>query len=168
MDAVAFDAIVSGIYRAASGLGDWRVPLEEIAREFGLWAAQIIGVNKQSQTLLFSIEGSLKDRGASPEAALDYLRTYHAVNPRMQPSMQLEKGAWMHCHEHFDEAYVAGSAFYQDFLIPYGGRYLSGTKIIDDDQFLVMFGAMRGMGSQPLNAQEVGELSRLCGHMSSP
>lgn len=144
MHEAAFDGIISGIYRAAAGLGEWRIPLEGIAREFGLWAAQIIGVDKRSGTLLFTVEsGPMKGEGASPESALDYLRTYHPVNPRLLPSMQLQLGEWMHCHEHFDDAYVATNAFYQDFLIPYGGRYLSGTKLVDSDQFLVMFGAMR-------------------------
>lgn len=124
-------------------------------------------VDKRSGTLLFTVEGGgpAKGQGASPESALDYLRTYHPVNPRLLPSIQLEMGAWMHCHEHFDDAFVAANAFYQDFLIPYGGRYLSGTKLVDSDQFLVMFGAMRGFGTQPLNREEVGQLTRLRGHM---
>jgi hypothetical protein len=42
--------------------------------------------------------------------------------------MELGEGEWANCHEHFDEAFVARSAFYQDFLIPHGGRYVSGTQ----------------------------------------
>ena len=160
METAAYDGIVSGIYRAAAGLGEWRVPLESITREFGLWGTQVIGIDKRSKTLAFSVEG-----GASPEAALDYLRGYHPLNPRLLPAMQLGPGQWMHCHEHFDEAYVASSAFYQDFLIPYGGRYLSGTKLVDDDHHLVMLGAMRGNGAQPLNREEIESLTRIRGHM---
>lgn len=160
METAAYDNIISGIYRAAAGLGEWRAPLESITREFGLWASQIIGVDKRSQTLTFSVEG-----GEPPESALDYLRTYHAINPRLMPSMQLRLGEWMHCHEHFNEQYVANSAFYQDFLIPYGGRYLSGTKIIDDEHHLVMLGAMRGYGAQPLNQEEVQWLTRIRSHV---
>ncbi len=160
MEAATYDSIISGIYRAAAGLGEWRAPLESITREFGLWATQIIGVDKRSQTLTFSVEG-----GEPPESALDYLRSYHAINPRLMPSMQLRLGEWMHCHEHFDDQFVANSAFYQDFLIPYGGRYLSGTKIIDDEHHLVMLGAMRGYGAQPLNQEEVQWFKRIRSHM---
>lgn len=160
MDAVVYDEIVRGVYRAAAGLGEWRLPLEAISREFGLWGSQIIGVDKRSYTLVFSYEA-----GGSPEAALDYVRDYHAINPRLLPVLQLKPGEWMHCHEHFDEQFVANSPFYQEFLIPYGGRYLSGTKLVENEHFLVLLGALRGQGSQPLNPAEIGDLNRIRGHM---
>jgi DNA-binding CsgD family transcriptional regulator len=167
MDKDVFDAIIGSVYRAAAGLGDWRRPLESIAREFGLWGSQIIGVDKRSGTLLFSFEGCgpSTPQTSVADSALDYLRTYHTSNPRLLPSMQLRLGSWMHCHEHFDDDYVANSAFYQDFLIPYGGRYLSGTKLVDDDQMMVFFGAMRGVGSRPLDSSDIQELTRLRVHM---
>ncbi len=72
----------------------------------------------------------------------------------------------MHCHELFDEEYVAHDRFYQEFLIPYGGRYLSGTKIIDTDETLVLLGAMRGNGSDPLGRGDIDWLSDIRHHFS--
>lgn len=156
------DQIISGVYRAASGLTQWEAPLNAISQQLGLWGAQIIGISKRSNTLLFSYEGGTR---VPPQATLDYLRKYHGVNPRLLPAVQLKDGEWMHCHKIYDEDYVANDPFYQEFLIPYGGRYLSGTKIMDTKETLVLFGAMRGNGSVPLNADDMRSMSRIRHHL---
>jgi DNA-binding CsgD family transcriptional regulator len=160
-DSSSFDYIVSSIYNAASGRAEWRIALEAITDSLSLWGAQLIGLDKRSGTLMFSLEGGRHP----PESTLDYLRHYHSLNPRVGPSLALAPGQWLHCHELFDDDYVANSPFYQEFLIPYGGRYLSGTKIIDNDDVLILLGAMRGNGSLPLNREEIAYLERVKHHL---
>jgi DNA-binding CsgD family transcriptional regulator len=72
-------------------------------------------------------------------------------NPRIGPAMAATVGTWMHCHQHFDESYVAQSRFYQEFLIPHGGRYLSSAKLVENEETVFMIGLMRGQGSAPLS-----------------
>lgn len=140
--------IVSSLYSAAANRVSWTKPLQSISESLDLWSTQIIGVDKKRRTLIFSASGwGSRDR---PEAELDYVRFYHHSNPRLAPAMQLEVGQWLHCHEHFDDNFVRHNSFYQEFLIPNGGRYLSGTKLIDDDQYVFLLGMMRGVGSVPL------------------
>lgn len=148
------------IYGAATGVRPWKDPLETLSLHLDLWGIQIIGVDKRTGTLMFSLEGGVHP----PAAALDYLRSYHAINPRLAPSMAMPADQWMHCHEHFDDDFVATSPFYQDFLIPHGGRYLSGRKLIEDDAHLVFFGALRAQGKLPLSAGEIALLDRLYQH----
>ncbi|GAC1537747.1 MAG: LuxR C-terminal-related transcriptional regulator [Ramlibacter sp.] len=130
--------------------------------QLDLWAAQLIGVDKRSGRLTFSAEGG----PASPQAALDYIRHYHRMNPRLGPAVATPLGKFMHCHEHFDEGYVATSPFYQEFLIPHGGRYLTGMKLIDDEDSLFMLGLMRGVGTQPFTAADDETLMALQHHGS--
>lgn len=161
-DADALDQIISGIYRAAAGLARWEDPLMAISRQLGLWGVQIIGVSKRSNTLLFSYEAGTQ---LPPEAALDYLRKYHGLNPRLLPALQLQGDAWMHCHHLYDDDFVANDPFYQEFLIPHGGRYISGTKIMDNAETLILFGAMRGNGAVPLDEDDMRWLVRVRHHL---
>jgi hypothetical protein len=130
------DSIFSDFYAAAAGRTDWRKPFVALSDLLGLWGVQVIGIDKRTGGLIFSAEGGV----ASPESALDYIRFFHSCNPRIAPALATPQTQWMHCHDHSDESYVAASPFYQDFLIPHGGRYLSGAKLIDNDEVLFMLG----------------------------
>jgi DNA-binding CsgD family transcriptional regulator len=155
-----YEILVSNIYSAGAGMLPWPKAFAPLLEALDLWGIQLLGVDKKAGTLLFS-----HDTGDNPAAFLDYLRTYHQINPRIGPSLSLTVDEWMHDHEHFDDAYVEKSPFYQDFVIPHGSRYLSGTKIIEDEETLVLFGAMRALGKQPLLAADVEYLNRVKRHL---
>ncbi len=155
------EKLISEIYAAASGRVAWETPLETMASVLDLWGVQIIGIDKRHGGILFTEEG-----GPARAAALDYLRFFHRSNPRIGPSMATPADQWMHCHEHFDDAYVSTSPFYQDFLIPHGGRYLSSTKLIDDEETVFLFGVFRGYGSSPIIPVDMPLLMQLKHHLS--
>lgn len=152
--------VYSSAYAAAAGRESWQTPLNGVAEVLELWGAQIVGVDKRRGSLVFSASSTF----TPPEVELDYIRFYHPINPRLAPSLALRSGEWMHCHELFNDRYVAGSPFYQDFLIPHGGRYLSGTKLVDDEDFVFMIGLMRGAGQQPIGAAEMPVLEAVRHH----
>lgn len=156
------DALIADFYAAAAGRIDWKKPFDDLASQMDLWAVQVIGVNKQTGGLIFSSEGGR----ASAESALDYIREFHTSNPRIEPLLATTTDQWMHCHEHFDEDYVSKNAFFQDFLIPYGGRYLSATKLIENEDVMFLFGAMRGHRSQPLGASDMPSLMSVKHHLT--
>lgn len=128
---------------------------------FGLWGAQLLCLDKRKASVVFAHEGG----PAPPQAPLDYVREYHEINPRIAPSLRLGVNEWMHDHEYFDDDFVERDPFYRDFLIPMGGRYLSGTKLAEDDRHLLVFGAMRGIDARPLGTEEIRVLDRLKHHM---
>lgn len=162
MGALEDEKIFSSVYAAASGRVDWQQPLTLVKKRLGLWGAQIIGADKRTGGLVFSAESDLDQ----PQVALDYIRFYHSINPRMGPTLALGPGEWMHCHEHFNDQFVAKDRFYQELLLPYGGRYLSGTKLIEDDNVLFLFGALRGQGSAPIGPAEMPFLDKLKHHLT--
>jgi hypothetical protein len=77
------------------------------------------------------------------------VRTYRRVDPRANLAIETPPGVWFNCWDRFDDDFVARSAFYQDFLIPYGGRYASGAKLIEEGNQVVMLGVHRGLGAPP-------------------
>ncbi len=156
-----YDQLVATFYDAAVGRGSWSAAMQPLAREFNLWGVQVLGIDKQSCSLLFSHEAG----PTPPQATLDYLRRYHAINPHIAPAMSLPVGEWMHSHELFDDATVARHPFYQEFMIPHGARYLSGTKLYEDSLALVLFGALRGVSQQPLNHADMEVLDRIKLHL---
>ena len=74
-------------------------------------------------------------------------------------------GQWIACNEHFDEDYVAASPFYQNFLIPYGGRYVFGAKLSDDASNMVAIAFHRGNGSRQMDDAERSAVQRLSRHL---
>jgi hypothetical protein len=82
-DMLQADSIFSDFYAAAAGRTDWRKPFTALSDLLGLWGVQVIGIDKRTGGLLFSAEGGV----APPEAALDYIRFFHASNPRIAPAL---------------------------------------------------------------------------------
>lgn len=160
-DAALFDRIVSSIYVAASGKLAWEEVLEGIAAPLGAWLVALAAIDKRAQRVLFSHIGG----PANPAANLEYVRKYFKLDLRTGLLLSNPAGTWIHCHEHLDEAHVARDPFFQEFLIPYGGRYATGIKLIDDDEMAVVMSAQRGIGNAPLAADDVAWFGRICRHM---
>ncbi len=140
----------------------WDAALNELAQSADAWVFHLIGIDKRTGGILFSHYGG----DATPQTNLDYIRTYHRIDPRTPVAIADKTHTWFHCHEHFDDRYVANSPFYQDFLIPYGGRYMSVAKIVDDDDLVVALGVHRGLRNKPLGADTLVWLDRVNGHLT--
>ena len=156
------DDIVAGFYKAASGQLGWGEALKSFQQLTDAWLVQVQGIDYSQVAVTFSYEA-----GPCPaEAVFDYLRHWHKYDPRARLVMALGEGEWANCHEHFDDAFVARSAFYQDFLIPYGGRYVSGTQLFCQGNEVVMLGVHRGRHSLPLSGDEITCCRRLARHLA--
>ncbi len=155
------DVIIRDLYRASAGLAEWIVPLKKMEEALNAWVVQFLCIDKRTGTLSFSYESGK----ASPECALDYFRHYSRIDPRAAMLAQMPAGNWIACEEHFDEAYVASSPFYQEFLLPYGGRYAFAAKIFEDAERALTFVMIRGREDQPFNIEERGMIQRLASHL---
>src|SRR5690606_13825339 len=160
-----YDEIVARIYDAGAGRVDWREALEPLASHFDLWSLALFGIAKGSRNALFIHEGGL----SGTEFALDYLRVYHRIDPHIGPALALGtgRGEWLHCQDRFDDAFVARDPFYQEFLLPRGGRYTSCAKLLEDDDTAVLLLLQRAQGSPPLGDDELALFDRLRPHFVS-
>lgn len=158
-------ALMSDLHSAAVGRLEWSQALGRLCDCLDLWASQIIGVDKRTGGLIFSSGGWPKNQDL-PGVELDYIRFFHTSNPRLLPAMRNGVGKWFHCHEHFDDNFVARNRFYQEFLLPHGGRYLSGTKLLENDDYVYLLGVMRGVGKAPIGIADVELLEEVKHHAS--
>ncbi|WP_338439224.1 helix-turn-helix transcriptional regulator [uncultured Aquabacterium sp.] len=152
-----FDEVVVDFYKAAMGEQPWGIGLGKVRHAMSAQAVNLYGAVKQTRSVAFSFEVG----EARPEAALDFIREYHQIDPRAALGMSLPVGQVGSCHRHFDDEFVAQDRFYQEFLIPYGGRYSSGMKVYEDDEQAVIWGIHRPLGAQPLNDAEEALVERL-------
>jgi DNA-binding CsgD family transcriptional regulator len=126
--------------------------------------AQVVtchGLIKSSMTVAFSFEvGNMP-----PQAALDFIRHYHQIEPRTVLVLSEPVGYVMSCHRHFSDAFVAADPYHQEFLIPYGLRYCTVIKAYEEDDKVVIFGVHRGVGMTPLSDDEEAVVRRLAPHL---
>lgn len=155
----ARDALIANIYGAAAGRQSWDVALELFRQFTRGWMVQLLAIDRRSGGVQFSHAA-----GQTPEAHLDYVRTYHRIDPRIPLIMDRPLPGWLHCSELIDEQRVAIDPFYQDFLIPYGGRYVTGTKLVDDEELVVILAVLRGVGQPPVEPETVRWMDGLRGH----
>ena len=157
----SFDLIVADLYRAAAGAVPWASPLTRIAEQLDAFGVQVHGVRRDNGAVAFSHEAG----GFPAEAVLEYIRHWHRLDPRAALVAGMPTGQWISCHQEFDDEQVANEPFYQHFLIPHGGRYVSGTKVYQDDELIAFFGVHRGHRAQPLEAPALALAQRFGVHL---
>jgi DNA-binding CsgD family transcriptional regulator len=159
---MTFDQLIAHFYQSATGKQSWGVALECLR---GMLNAQVItfhGLIKTSGTVAFSFEvGQMP-----PQAALDFIRRYHQIEPRTLLLMNEPVGFVMSCHRHFSDDFVAADPYHQEFLIPYGLRYCTAIKAYEDEDKFVLCGVHRGVGRPPLNDEEEAVVRRLGPHLA--
>jgi DNA-binding CsgD family transcriptional regulator/PAS domain-containing protein len=156
------DELVSSLHAAAAGRHGWEQPLAALGRMLDLWAACIVGMDRQRETLVFGAAGW--SQSPRPWAEPDDLRFFDVLQPRIAPALRLAPGQWFHCHEHLDDRFVAEDPLFQQFLIPHGGRYLSATRLGEHGRQTFLLGLMRGLGAPPLGPQDAPLLEPLRHH----
>lgn len=161
----AYDQTVARIYEAGAGRIGWRAALEPLARCLGLWSVGLFGVALASRNALFLHEGG----PSGPDFALDYLRIYHRIDPHIGPALGLacRRGEWLHGKDRFDDAFVARDPFFQEFLLPHGGRHTSYAKLLQDGDSAVLLLLQGARGRPPLGEEELALLDRLRPHLGS-
>jgi len=142
------DAAVAAIYRAASGLEPWTDALGSLVSALEpLLGCQLVCVSLASRGIVFS-HASL---ASPPEAEIEYVRAYHALDPRIPYLLGGKTGDWFFCQDHFDEAAASREPYYRDLLIPYGGRYSAAAKLHESEHETVLFAFLSRLGCGPFS-----------------
>jgi DNA-binding CsgD family transcriptional regulator len=124
VDESKFDRIVTGLYAAATGDASWFDALAPVATAFGAEAALFHTFDASTGRVLQLTHSGPMRR----EAAVDYLRTWHLHDPRKSYLMahsDVLMDRWWHCHETFDESFVARDPYYMQFLPAYRSRFIA-------------------------------------------
>ncbi len=155
------DDLIAQAYAAAAGQTPWEAMLHGLAGRFKLLLAQIIGFDTRLNRLLYSFEGG----SGTAEGTLDYARKYHTIDPHVRLAGSLAVGQFVSFSEVIDANEVARHPFYQDYLIPYGGRHVHGARLHVGDTQTVMLGLHRGFGSESMSRDDCARAERVVYHL---
>lgn len=156
-----FDTLLGLIYDAAYDDKRWPKALAAISEYVGAVGSQFLLWDKTSNSLAYSALS-----GFGPEAEPLYGAHYGAIDPRRQLVFQRPIGSLMICDQHFDESYAQKSEFYNDYLIPMGGRYVVGSCVVDDSEVMGLIGIHRSRTLGPFGGDATKRVKRLVPHIA--
>jgi len=136
------DEIIADIYHAAAGTKPWSDPLTRIVKELGLRGSQMVGLATSSGAITYS---HASEQVAS-EIELEYVRTYHTVDPRKELLLLRQAGHWLYDQDVFDDGMAESNACYREFIIPHGARHSATVKLLDHDGEVVILGFVSHLG----------------------
>jgi DNA-binding CsgD family transcriptional regulator len=148
------------IYGALEDRQKWRQLYEELRIATGSESVHMLALDETRGTLSYSDGANLPVQGE-----LAYMQRYRFIDPRLPLIMQSAPEAWVHCHEHLDEDFVANDPFHQEFLIPYDRRYMSACKLVHGQEATIIFSTLRTRAQGPLPPHAVALLDRLLPHL---
>ncbi|MDQ3271683.1 MAG: hypothetical protein M3Q12_05870 [Pseudomonadota bacterium] len=155
----SYDDLLGLIYEAARDPVLLKEALAATVAAVSAKAGSLTIVDRKRGTAVMAVSA-----GTSPMADFDYVERYGVMDPRAQYAMTLPVGEWVQCHRYIAPGLVEKSPFYQDFLIPYGFRWNTGTRIFDNDSHIGMIGIHSGVEQLPLDGAALAVLERLTPH----
>jgi DNA-binding CsgD family transcriptional regulator len=155
-----FDRLVNLIYETLEDKRAWRDVLECLNESVDTRAVHLLAFDAQHGTLSYSDGANM-----APQIDMEYIQRYQFIDPRVGLMRAQQHDAWMHCHEHFDDDFVAADPFYQEFLLPHGARYLSACKLIEDANATVLLAFLRRPADGPLPGEAIDFLDRIRPHL---
>lgn len=134
--------IIADIYHAAAGTKPWNVPLTRITRDLDLIGCQMIGVSTLHGSVLFSHASDEAPSGIE----LEYVRKYHALDPRVPLAFGGTVGELIFDQDVFEPDVLASHPYYSEFLIPYGGQFSVSCRLAELDGEAVLLACISRYG----------------------
>ncbi|MDP3759094.1 MAG: helix-turn-helix transcriptional regulator [Ramlibacter sp.] len=93
-----------------------------------------------------------------------YVSHWGAFDPRVKWLASRPANKVLRCHEQFDDAFVAGSSFYQDFMVPHGLRWSLAGRYPGEPGTETVIVNMRPAGARPYEPWAANALLELLPH----
>ena len=156
-----YEQLVGGLYDAALSPERWTDTLNGVTKWVGGDCFHFLGWDANMGAPRFS----MTSHEHLNDALKGYAAYYGSIDPRRQLAAALSPGELMICHHHFDRRFVNRSEYYQDFFIPIGFRYVSGTSVFRQNGLDVTIGLLRLNGRAPYDENELRRLSKVVPHL---
>lgn len=158
----AYRKTLSSLYETALDPAAWPRFLNDFGKSVGACGAQFLVWSDATNAMGYtSVVGDF-----AADAAAKYGSYYGVIDPRRELLYARGDQGWLLCNEHFDDRFVQGSEFYNDFLIPVGARYLSVLHTFNDHGSHGTLGFLRPPDQAPFNGAEERQLfARVEGHV---
>lgn len=148
MEDEQLDYLIGILYETALDPSLWSEAMELCARFTGGILGHMLTIDKRLNQPIFSAAGG---DFATLENESGYVDYYMSIDPRMTSNMMDSAAVheYRFCHAYLNKKFVNTNEFYQDFLIPAGGRYSMGAWVDDSDTHHTLIGLHRRV-DQPL------------------
>lgn len=158
-EALRANTAVAKLYDAAIDGRLWSAALMNLVEAFGGFDGQLL-LNERGAWSFLGIP-----LPSSMAGQHDYVVHWAARDVRRQLVDSVPIGRMVACHQHFDDRFVARSAFYQEFLMPGGWRYAAGGRVaVSDDS--TAYVAIHRLPDQPaFVTEEIARLSEVAPHL---
>ncbi|MDP2868362.1 MAG: hypothetical protein Q8O08_06025 [Methyloversatilis sp.] len=144
--------VIEQLYRAATGSSEatWAYALSDVKRVVRANTVALCEIEVSRRELVFHVEVG----GVPPEARRAFKSRVSLGDPLLDRLHATSPGCWVHCHERVDDASVCSDPFYQAFLPPGEGRWVSGIKLIASGDKAVSLLVTRRAELGPLAADD--------------
>ena len=132
--------LVGRIYATAVRPAEMTACLEALTQCVGATFTQTYTYQRHTGVVL---DAQISHPFLTDKAHGDYTREWHRHDPRPVLQATMPSGSVLLCHEHFDEGYVARSAFYQEYFIPTGLRWAMGAMYHLEDGTSTLVAGLR-------------------------
>ena len=139
-------------YEAALDNTRWGPALDALTNLFDGWGVTLFVMDKEAGRPSAGWLGGRWD----PRGLELYIAHYGQLDPTWPIiGAQTPLGQVGSCTKFIDDGFVRKNEFYQEFLIPYGGRYLTGGRLFEDASEIVGMSVHSGGKRGPLREREV-------------
>ncbi len=151
MDINAISRVRDLFFSAAINRATWEDALDALTDLFNGWGATLVIVDKETNRPSAGWLGGRWD----PQGLKNYVSYYGRLDPAWPiVGARTPLGQVGSCTRFISDDFVRRSEFYQDFLIPEGGRFLTGGRLLEDKAEIVGMSVHTGNGRGPLRDQE--------------
>jgi DNA-binding CsgD family transcriptional regulator len=163
MDAEHLDPVLlDQLYGAALHGGDWAPALERCLELFGASEVSFAWSGAGADGIGVQATGRVVNESARKQYS-DY---YHALDPKIRLLRDAGVGFLFNDAAHFDELFVATSAFYQEYTVPLGNRHTLDLFAGVDAGRNLYLAAMRTARQGPFQAADERLIRSLGPHFS--
>jgi DNA-binding CsgD family transcriptional regulator len=155
------DNLINLLYEAVLEPNRWREALGLCGQYAGAVDAQLFTLEKHPKSLVSSL---LAGTAFSFAAEADFINHYLAIDPRPQ-LLDGGLGEWRYCHQFNNQDFVNRNAFYQDFLIPNGARYVMAGCIDKSEESYHVLALLRAVGQQPFTQTDQSAAEHFRSHL---
>jgi DNA-binding CsgD family transcriptional regulator len=124
-----FDDISGRIYEAAINPECWQSVLSDLSEAIGCLDIALCSYSIQPDASISLSSGRMGGRRRNPEVHSLYSQHYAALAPMNKTSLTVSTGRLHFCHEHVSGSVKKRHPFYQEFVIPHGGRYMAACVL---------------------------------------
>lgn len=158
------DYLIGMLYETVLNPTLWSETLGLCASYTDSTAAHMLVIDKQFSHPVFSSFGGDVMNLENESAYIDH---YMSVDPRMTSNMMNNAAVheWRCCHNYLSNQVISRSEFYQDYLIPNGGRHSMGAYVDDNMDQHTLIGLIRTVDQPPFGNEEQMAAQRFSGHL---